>query len=78
MTLNEFKAWLEGYSASFKDGTPNADQWVEVQRRLYNVDALFSTGLPSPRFISTPQTIDLPASPLQYTTCNRMDTEFAS
>ena len=37
MTLNEFRAWLEGYSASFKGGKPNADQWSEVQRRLADV-----------------------------------------
>lgn len=34
MTLAEFKAWLEGYSASFKDGAPNAEQWAEIKRRL--------------------------------------------
>jgi hypothetical protein len=37
MTLSEFRAWLEGYSASFTDGTPNADQWAEIQRRIQGV-----------------------------------------
>lgn len=37
MTLAEFKAWLEGYSASFVDGAPNAEQWAEVQKRIKDV-----------------------------------------
>lgn len=34
MTLAEFKAWLEGYRASFTDGVPNADQWAEIEKRI--------------------------------------------
>lgn len=34
MTLNEFKAWLEGYEASFADGVPDAKQYAEIKRRL--------------------------------------------
>lgn len=34
MTLAELKAWLEGYSASFVDGAPDADQWAEIQKRI--------------------------------------------
>ncbi|KAB2708321.1 hypothetical protein [Brucella intermedia] len=37
MTLNEFKAWLEGYSASFVDGAPNADQWAKINEKLGSV-----------------------------------------
>lgn len=37
MTLAEFKAWLEGYRASFVDGVPSAEQWVEVQKRIKDV-----------------------------------------
>lgn len=37
MTLAEFKAWLEGYSASFVNGAPNAEQWAEVQKRIKDV-----------------------------------------
>jgi hypothetical protein len=48
MTLSEFKAWLEGYGASFKDGVPSADQWTEVQKRLSDVQPL-SFGLYGPR-----------------------------
>ncbi|APX70742.1 MULTISPECIES: hypothetical protein [unclassified Brucella] len=38
MTLNEFKAWLEGYSASFEDGAPNADQWAKIAEKLDTVE----------------------------------------
>ena len=37
MTLAEFKAWLEGYSASFKDGAPNADQWEAIKEKIGKV-----------------------------------------
>jgi hypothetical protein len=37
MTLNEFKAWLEGFSEAFTDGVPNADQWAKVQAKLADV-----------------------------------------
>ena len=37
MTLNEFKAWLEGYKESFDDGQPNKDQFEEIERRLGEV-----------------------------------------
>lgn len=37
MTMNEFKAWLEGYSASFRNGRPNEEQWGEIKRRLDGV-----------------------------------------
>lgn len=37
MTLSEFKAWLDGYSESFSDGRPNADQWKKIQMKLNNL-----------------------------------------
>lgn len=37
MTLSEFKAWLEGFGASFKDGVPSAEQWALVANKLRNV-----------------------------------------
>ena len=50
MTLAEFKAWLEGFSASFDGGTPSAEQWAEVQRRLADVQPLiFAPYLPRPQ-----------------------------
>lgn len=38
MTLSEFHAWLEGYSASFKGGSPNPEQWTQIVNRLANVE----------------------------------------
>jgi len=50
MNLSEFKAWIDGYSASFKDGAPNAEQWAEVQRRLADVQPIaFAPNLPRPQ-----------------------------
>ena len=40
MNLAEFKAWLEGYSASFADGVPSKEQWAEVSKRLADVEPL--------------------------------------
>ena len=37
MTLSEFNAWLEGYSASFIDGCPNVDQWGAIKAKLATV-----------------------------------------
>ena len=36
MTLNEFKAWLEGYEASF-DGAPDGLQWKKIKEKLETV-----------------------------------------
>jgi hypothetical protein len=33
MTISEFQAWLEGYSASFGEA-PSADQWAEIKGRI--------------------------------------------
>ena len=40
MNLSEFKAWLEGYSASFADGVPSKEQWAEIHKRLADLQAL--------------------------------------
>lgn len=34
MTLNEFRAWLEGFEASFTGGVPNAEQWKAIKGKL--------------------------------------------
>lgn len=34
MTINEFKAWLEGYEASFANGAPNDQQWETIKKKL--------------------------------------------
>lgn len=40
MTLNEFKAWLEGYEASFADGVPNAEQYGKINDKLKTVSMI--------------------------------------
>ena len=66
MTLAEFKAWLEGYSASFKDGVPNAEQWTQVVNRLANVEpSNFAPSGPRPDDTMTyirPYWVDAPAT----------------
>lgn len=37
MLINEFRAWLDGFSASFTDGVPNAEQWSKILERLATV-----------------------------------------
>lgn len=37
MTLNEFKAFLEGYEASFVDGVPTAEQYAVIKEKLATV-----------------------------------------
>lgn len=44
MTLNEFKAFLEGYEASFVDGVPTAEQYGVIKEKLATVQML----LPAP------------------------------
>jgi hypothetical protein len=37
MTLNEFRAWLDGYAASI-DGAPTAEQWEAIKAKLVAVE----------------------------------------
>lgn len=37
MSFSEFKAWLDGFSASFKDGAPDAGEWSVIQEKLAKV-----------------------------------------
>jgi len=40
MTINEFKAWLEGYcEAGFSGGAPNKEQWQKIQSKLRTLSA---------------------------------------
>lgn len=48
MTLNEFKAFLEGYEASFVDGVPSAEQYVVIKDKLATVTMLVNSPLPLP------------------------------
>jgi hypothetical protein len=36
MTINEFKAWLEGFDAAVKTA-PTTEQWEQVKRKLETV-----------------------------------------
>lgn len=54
MTLNEFKAWLEGYEESFVEGEPNADQYARIKEKLAKVAAPASVSVrQTPPFIDT-------------------------
>lgn len=37
MTLNEFKAWFEGFS-EIMEGPPNDDQWKRIKARVDEID----------------------------------------
>jgi hypothetical protein len=37
MTLNEFKAWLEGFEAGMGDNPPTAAQWATIKAKLDTV-----------------------------------------
>lgn len=37
MTMNEFKAWLEGFEASFTNEAPSKEQWAAVKAKLQSV-----------------------------------------
>ena len=57
MTIAEFKAWLEGYEASFVDGgRPDLSQWEAVKEKL-------ATVYESSPFISHTWTIPYPFPP---------------
>jgi hypothetical protein len=47
MTLGEFRAWLEGYSASFTDGAPNAAQWKTIAEKLEAVELFKPVNVPA-------------------------------
>lgn len=34
MSVQEFKAWIEGYVHSFIDGVPTKEQWLVVQEKI--------------------------------------------
>ncbi len=36
MTINEFKAWLEGFDAAVKTA-PTIEQWEQIKRKLETV-----------------------------------------
>lgn len=42
MTLQEFKAWFEGYTESL-DSTPNEKQWKRIRDRVKEIDGALTT-----------------------------------
>lgn len=48
MTLNEFKAFLEGYETSFVDDIPTAEQYALIKEKLATVTVLANLPTPSP------------------------------
>jgi hypothetical protein len=34
MTINEFKAWLEGFEESFTNGSPTPEQWKKIKTKF--------------------------------------------
>lgn len=45
MTLNEFKAWFEGFTEAM-DGAPSADQWAKIKAKLDQVRAAEPLNIP--------------------------------
>lgn len=40
MTLNEFKAWLEGFEAAMFGMPPTSEQWAAIKAKLAKVEAV--------------------------------------
>ncbi len=76
MTLGEFKAWLDGFSAAI-NGAPTAEQWATIREKLGEVQAfpLPAVTAPSPYVPSvypnpfTPSTLPAMPPPSWATTC---------
>lgn len=57
MTVNEFKAWLEGYSENISD-CPTPEQWKKIKEKLLNMRSeVVNNSLVSPPF--SPVTLPL-------------------
>lgn len=54
MTLNEFKAWLDGFEAAMGDA-PTPEQWAKIKAKLADVQPLAvpAAPLPSPTYPAT-------------------------
>ena len=46
MTLNEYKAWLDGFDAAIKDN-PTPDQWSLIKEKLKTVETLNLKAVPA-------------------------------
>lgn len=47
MTLNEFKAWLEGFEESLNGYAPDRDQWKKIKARIDQITAVPAIPAPS-------------------------------
>lgn len=77
MTIAEFKAWLEGYEASF-DGAPSPEQFGEIKAKLARVFEAAPAYMPTyvaptlPWYSAPPVTLPLrtcPTTPPYVITC---------
>jgi hypothetical protein len=55
MSFSEFKAWLEGFEVSFKNGGPSPEEWATIKAKLATVSMLTPT--PCLGFPYSPPTI---------------------
>jgi hypothetical protein len=44
MTLQEFKAWFEGFTENMGDAPPTKLQWARIQARVKEIDGTAITG----------------------------------
>lgn len=58
MTISEFKAWLDGFSAGIKD-QPTKEQWEMVQEKLAGVHEPLPTLPEYPKYIEDYRYMDL-------------------
>lgn len=47
MTVNEFKAWFEGYSEAIYNGAPTPEQWQRIQEKIKQLQTI---DLPRPQW----------------------------
>lgn len=59
MTINEFKAWLDGFSAAI-DGAPTPEQWDTIRAKLATAG---QAATPLPDYLRTPFTAPTYPSP---------------
>lgn len=75
MTFNEFKYWLEGYTAHIA-GAPNEEQWSVIKEKLNQVSFTNFTVNPA---LNPPNTVrtypSLPYNPIYYSVGSTTDTK---
>ena len=71
MTIGEFRAWLEGYSASIGDA-PTPEQWAAIKAKLKMVGTLSFGTLYGPNQLPLTGARLYPL-PTPQTTCNAVE-----